>query len=609
MPIQDLLLAPIPKKLSRRPGEFEPVKRRYLLIIGPEGEAQSLMPAAMQILKSDIGWEITASLIVPKDELACIIRLEPDSSSHEQGYSLTIKPTGVEISAATPVGAFHGACTLLQILRQRKDALPCLAIQDWPDFPDRGVMLDISRDKVPTLDTLFHLVDLLAEWKINHLELYTEHTFAYLAHPAVWTEASPMTGEDVLKLGEYCHKRFIDLVPNQNSFGHMGRWFRFDQYKALAEAPSGFSTEPGGPVRAGSSLCPTDPRSIRFVAGIFDELLPHFTSRLFNVGCDETWDLGHGRSEKLCNKVGVGRVYLDFLLKIRELCAEHGRTMAFWGDIVVKHPELIPEIPKDVIALVWGYEKDAGFPTKCPLFKEAGVPFYVCPGTSSWNSLAGRTENAAGNLMNAAKNGLKSGAIGFLNTDWGDNGHFQPLSVSYAGFMMGAMASWNAGFDVRKDLGKRLSLCAFQDPTGKTGDVFADLGNVYQIFPKRTINRAIPFMLLFSPLGDGVCIKGVTPAHLAEVEARLRSIEKAARSDKMTCADAPIVRRELDQVLKMMRCAVAAGRARLGVKSWDRARVLAKDMLLNQEHVWLFRNRPGGLKDSLARLEHLVHTT
>ena len=117
-----------------------------------------------------------------------------------------------------------------QLFRQFPNGVPCLHIEDWPDFPTRGVMIDISRDKVPTMATLYALVDLLASMKINQLQLYTEHTFAYRNHPEAWAEASPMTGEEILALDAYCRARFIQLVPNQNSFGHMERWLKLPRY-------------------------------------------------------------------------------------------------------------------------------------------------------------------------------------------------------------------------------------------------------------------------------------------------------------------------------------------------------------------------------------------
>ncbi|GAH23368.1 unnamed protein product, partial [marine sediment metagenome] len=104
--------------------------------------------------------------------------------------------------------------------------IPCLEIKDFPDFPHRGVMLDISRNKVPKMETLYALIDLLSKLKINQFQLYTEHTFAYQGHEQVWKDASPLTGEEVLALDDFCRKRFIELVPNQNSFGHLHRWLK-----------------------------------------------------------------------------------------------------------------------------------------------------------------------------------------------------------------------------------------------------------------------------------------------------------------------------------------------------------------------------------------------
>ena len=152
------------------------------------------------------------------------IALTPEQGIPAQGYRLRIADDGVDLVAGDAAGAFYGVMTLVQMLRQCEGALPAGEIEDSPDFPSRGVMLDISRSKVPTLKTLFDLVDMFSGWKINHLELYTEHTFAYENHREVWAQASPMTGEEILRLDAYCRERFIELVPNQNSFGHMHHW-------------------------------------------------------------------------------------------------------------------------------------------------------------------------------------------------------------------------------------------------------------------------------------------------------------------------------------------------------------------------------------------------
>jgi hypothetical protein len=82
-------------------------------------------------------------------------------------------------------------------------------------------MLDVSRNKVPTLTQLFELVDLLASFKYNQLQLYTEHTFAYRGHEIVWADSSPLTPSEIQALDVYCTQRCITLVPNQNRFSFL----------------------------------------------------------------------------------------------------------------------------------------------------------------------------------------------------------------------------------------------------------------------------------------------------------------------------------------------------------------------------------------------------
>ena len=207
------------------------------------------------------------------------------------------------------------------------------------------------------------------------------------------------------------------------------------------------------------------------MTSLFDELLPHFTSKTFNVGCDETFDLGQGRSRAECDRLGTGRVYVDYLRKVYQAVTERDHVMQFWGDIIVQYPELISELPRDAIALEWGYEADHPFDEHGAQFAQAGLTFYVCPGTSSWNSIGGRTDNALGNLRSAAENGLKHGASGYLNTDWGDNGHWQALPISELGFAMGAAYSWAWEANREVDVPRVVSQCVFDDPSGNFGRV------------------------------------------------------------------------------------------------------------------------------------------
>ena len=85
--------------------------------------------------------------------------------------------------------------------------------------------------------------------------------------------------------------------------------------------------------------------------------------------------------------------------------------------------------------MVWGYEGDYPFEEKLAAFRASGLAFQVCPGTSSWNSVAGRVDNALENVAHAARAGHAAGARGLLATDWGDRGHLQPAPISEPGWI------------------------------------------------------------------------------------------------------------------------------------------------------------------------------
>lgn len=609
----ELLLVPVPRRVVLSGGEYRPAAGRLILL--DHTDPQALLFTALRFARAlearcDLRWEAAAGAGVPADQIGLAVRVAPDSELPAQGYELVVSPEGLTVTARDPAGAFYGVCTLIQLVDRHGGSLPCLHITDWPDFPARGVMLDVSRCRVPTMETLLDLVDLLAGWKVNQLQLYTEHTFAYRRHPQVWEQASPFTAQEILELDAFCRERFIELVPNQQSFGHLAPWLNLPAYKHLAEVADGFET-PWGRRPGSFSLAPVHPESITFLRGLYAELLPNFSSRMFNVGGDETWDLGQGQSKTACERLGKGRVYLDFLLQIYRAVRESGRTPQFWGDIIVKYPGLVAELPADMIVLEWGYEAAHPFDEHGALFAASGLPFYVCPGTSSWCSISGRTDNAIANQVNAAENGLKHGAAGYLNTDWGDYGHWQVWPVSYLGFLTGAAFAWSLESNRTLDIPQALSWFAFRDPGGGLGRLAFDLGNVYHAPGVEPHNSSVLFWLLQWPLAQ---IRDYPGVSAAVFERSLQAVEAAAAplaQARMEHPGAGLIRSEFDLTVRLLRHACRRGLLALAddpVQASGLRRDLAADLdaiVGDFRRIWLARNRPGGLAESQALLEKL----
>jgi len=563
--------------------------------------------AALQrfVSESDRNLELSYGQ-VEQEKCLLTILISKAKSKNPESYQLTNSSAGIQLSAGTELGLYRGLMSLKQILQQSGRDLPYFEISDEPDFKHRGVMLDISRTKVPSIKTLKHLIDRFADLKYNQLQLYTEHTFAFSQHPTVWADASPYTAMDMLEIHQYCQSRYIELVPNLNCFGHFERWLRHPDYKAYAECPEGFiHPVDQSQVPFGSTLKPNR-KSLNLLNELYAEYLPLFESQHFNVGGDEPWELGKGWSAERCKLQGTTQVYIDFMLKIKKLSEKHGKKMMFWSDIILKQPESLRTLSKDLTVMNWGYEGNHPFKRECEQIAEQNIPYYVCPGTSSWNSLTGRTSNMIKNQSNAARNGLRFDAVGFLVTDWGDHGHHQYLPLSYPGFALGACESWNHKGSKSIDHIDMLNQIFFQEQSGLSAKLIMDLGRVTDLAQTEVSNATIFNGLLFSSKIEAPSLSESNLARCADAFGEIRSqlglINPAGEQD-----DGALLRGEIDNAIAMANLGINKLRKRRGQKvESKKLRQDLAEIINSHQRLWLGRNRPGGLAESTMRLSKLI---
>ncbi|MBL8990787.1 MAG: family 20 glycosylhydrolase [Phycisphaerae bacterium] len=611
----DVLLIPPPRRVHRLGGATVAVPLGPVSVTGDAALVGACVPAMTfrPAAAAEPGW-----LRVESDHAAEGRSL----STQEQGYCLRISPplagsagpagSTVNIRSASRAGLRHGLMTLRQLIRQFGGRLPCVEIDDAPSFRARGAMLDVSRDRIPTMAEFDRIIDTLAELKFNHLQLYTEHTFAYAGHDAAWQGWSPVTPDEVRRLDERCAAAGIELAANQNCFGHLAHWLRLPAYRDLAETHGDwmFDVWPrSGPF----SLCPTDPRSLALVEDWLSQLLPCFRSDLVNIGCDETYDVGWGRSREACERLGGGAagriaVYLEFVAGVCRAVRRHGKRPMLWADVALSHTQCVRGLPTDAVALAWGYEPDAPFETWCRTLLGAGLEAWVCPGTSSWRSIAGRTAERHGNLAAAAAQGLTAGAGGMLVCDWGDTGHHQVWPVALMGLAHGAQAAWNgsgdgfdpaaAGFHALGDRSLRVGpwLEALGDADEPLRRVALGLSRDGQ--SGRLRNQGALFADLHGAAWDRK--REVGPMELWQ-DARARVADLAT---SVPDGAGPLVSAELRHAAEVMR--FAADRAVLRRSGGDHgaARLALRERLaeLIGEHrrLWLVRSRPGGLEHSVG---------
>ena len=556
-----------------------------------------------------------------------------------ESFHICISSDGIRITCQDGAGYFYALGVLVQLAAQADGVLPCAEIADEPSLSVRGIMLDIGRDKIPSMETLKGLIDLFASMRINHLQLYMEgFTFDYEDFHYLFTNETPVTPEEFRKLSQYARAHFIDLVPNQNVLGHMEKWLEKPQFRSLAECEDGYIFE-NLFWRPPMTLDVRDSRSFELAETLLGTLMDASSSGCINVNMDEPFELGMGKNKQAAEKEGRLNLYFEYVEKLHAYCASRGKRMLMWGDEILHHPDCVSRFPKDAILLDWIYEGDAHFEDHARLMQKTGLNYCLCPGTSSWGSLTGRSDNMAKNIRDAASCAIRYGGLGIITTDWGDLGHWQYLSASYPGFAYTAACSWS-GPESDSDLTAWFcNRFIYESPAENAFQTAWDLGNYYPLEHAPLYNTTLAFAVMSSkytyesieefdakmerlltlsaniaktnsipPREPAICID------FAAMKEYLDQVEKEVSEAALACADGELIRREMENGLRMVRHGIhlyytmTVLRDDPGAFSREMAVLFddLDDILKVHYTLWSARNRSGGFQRSTAHMNHLL---
>lgn len=511
-------------------------------------------------------------------------------------YTVSADNTGVTVSGEGMRGAFYGIQTLLQMIKLEDSVeMKEFEIEDAPDFADRGFYHDVTRGRVPKLETLKSLCDTLAYFKINTLQLYIEDAFDFAELDGVMKKDDVLTAEEISELDSYCYDRFVELVPSISTFGHLYNLLQSEKYAHLCEYEDYKPTQHYWIEKMQHhTIDVSNPESIEVIKSLIDQFVGLCRSDKFNICCDETFDLCRGRNAGK----DAGEEYFKFVSQIIEHVKSHGKTVMMWGDIVLHHPEKMKLLPEDVIMLNWCYMKEPP-EENVKTFAESGLTQYVCPGTSSWNRFIEETDRSYGNISGMAKYGYENGAVGFLNTNWGDYGNICPLVGARYGLVLGAERGWNAdGGELGEDFERAFTILVY-----RANELNPDYGNIVPLLREIESCERSAEWAQFIPWYSANYIEGKkTPLEADEAKCR-ENIEK--------CTEIIAKLKEMNRWdVDLQELALAAGGIRLmnrlylHLAGYDDGKVEYADWLRDYRCAWLRTSKPS----QISLIEEFIET-
>ena len=610
-------LVPFPKEIQAQVGQFS--LTRTLVFQTPERERGTLArPLNDELQRAGLRPVETASLASPVLAFRLAAETGPlelpplPTNTAPEGYSLEVRPHEVIGAAREPAGLLYGLQTLRQLIRANRhgDALPCLSIRDWPSLRWRAFQDDLTRGPSSTLDTLKFEASLGAYLKLNLMTYYMEYQFAFAKHPLIGPTNGSLRPTELSALVDYAKPLHLDVLGNQQSFGHFGSILKHPEYAGLRETAD--------------VLSPVREQTYQLLDDLYSEVCPLLPFPWFNVCCDETYGLGTGPARELAQQIGVGGVYVRHIRRVHDLLRDrHGKRMMMWGDIILQHPDRLTEVPKDTIMLTWGYDARPSFEDQIVPFAGSGYEFFVCPGVNNWSRILPDFGVAITNIRNFVRDGAKHGALGMINTDWEDDGETLN-AVKWHADAWAAECAWNGSTTATEAFNQRIGAVLFGEGGDHFGQAVGLLAKTHRLAGMKGMMNARFWEDDFAPKAGPAAIESGASNLLALVRPALQHLEASRREARcnQNVIDAlrfgarrmELIGQRMLDGLEAARRYEAAGASPTNLPNLDRVKQLIRrnrdaHETLGKEFatLWLSQNKPYALDWTLRRYTDAVN--
>ncbi len=291
------------------------------------------------------------------------------------------------------------------------------------NFPVKGFHIDL-RIQVMTMPALKAFAAKLKKSGMNTLIMEYEATYPFQKHPMI-SNRYAYTPAEIKDFISYCSGLGIDVIPLQQSFGHVEYILRNNRYSKLREDQKDFS-----------QVCPSQPDLDRALfTDLFTELAATHPSKYIHIGGDETYLLGHCPiCKKKAETEGLSKLYIDHIKMLCDIVIKLGKRPIIWADIALKYPDALKLLPKETIFIDWNYGWEMNRFGDHSKLMATGFEIWGSPSlrSSPDNYYLTQWEKHFNNIRDFVPASRQLGYKGIVMTSWSTSGIYSSLYDSEA---------------------------------------------------------------------------------------------------------------------------------------------------------------------------------
>lgn len=440
-------LIPTPKKINYQPGKF----LLSNLSVFPDKSQDEQVTFAVDDFITHI--EKRLSLTVKKassPKTATLIfkvlqkgyELPDDNTSFtdnkRESYTIKISENKIYIEAFTATGLYYALQTLKQMpeLYGKAAYFPLAEIADEPMLKYRGVMMDFAHGGLLKVDEVKRQIDFLAKWKTNQYYFYNEVSIR-LKDYAGFQYKQSYTQTEIKDIIAYGKQRHVDVIPFVAFYGHLHDLLKNERYADLSIG------------NYGHELDPRKPDVIALLKNWIKQYAALFHSPFIHIGFDETWETNRIAKET-DPTINAEKLWIDQLTLLSKELKKYNKKVLAWTDMTSYYPDLMMDIPENVIPVIWEYSPDttALYRFMAPVLK-ANKKFFIQPAVSGWGHIYPAAAYTYDNIDLCLKVGIKKNTLGFITSVWTDA--VEPfVRPSWSFMAYGCVSAWQGFSPDRK---------------------------------------------------------------------------------------------------------------------------------------------------------------